>query len=208
MFVIAGPWLRPSIASRGGCRKVPVSKVFSRLASATPRTTARSGGGYRYALDRNGNSDETTAMPAPLYWMAVLPMTLAVLGGLVDEWSHLGFSQWRSACRASGLTLEALAQFTLQLLPNAVLGALLGGVLVLGIGILRRDQACAADALGAHAGCVVGMAAGLLLCTLPLPVPVLLAGELALTVALAWFLRRFVPIRASVVTRTTGLTSA
>jgi len=140
--------------------------------------------------------------------LAILPMTCAVVGGVIDEWLHLGFSQWRSACRASGLTPESLAQFTLQLLPNAVLGALLGGVWVLGIGILHRNRACAADALGAHAGCVAGMAAGLLLCTLPLPVPLLLAGELALTLALAVFLRRFLPARASVVTRTTGLTSA
>jgi hypothetical protein len=145
----------------------------------------------------------------PLFFvMAVLPMTLAVSGGFIDEWSHLGFSQWRSACRASGLTPGSLAQFTLQLLPNAVLGALLGGVLVLGLGLLRRDRACAADALGAHAGCVVGMAVGLLLCVMPLPVPLLLAGEVALTLALALFLRRLLPARTSVVTRTSGLTSA
>ncbi|HET7811897.1 MAG TPA: hypothetical protein VFL16_15105 [Steroidobacteraceae bacterium] len=127
----------------------------------------------------------------PLCALAVVPTTLAVLGGFVDERSRLGFSQWRSACRASGLTLESLLGFTLQLLPTAVLGALLGGLVVLGAGILLRRRGCAAGALGAHAACAIGMIVGLLLCVLPLPVPLLLTGEMTLTVALALFLRRF-----------------
>jgi len=116
--------------------------------------------------------------------LAAIPMTCAVFGALVDERARLGFSQWRSACRASGLTLESLVRFTLQLLPGAVLGALLGGLAVLGAGILLRHRGCAAGALGAHAACAIGMALGLLLCVLPLPVPLLLAGEALLTLAL------------------------
>jgi hypothetical protein len=161
----------------------------------------------------------TMGMPATVYRyyfrgmvtpaaMAILPMGFAVAGAFIDERARLGFSLWRSACRANGLTLESLARFTLQLLPTAVLGALFGGLVVLGFGMLLRHRGCAADALGAHAGCVVGMAAGLLLCTLPLPVPVLLAGEAALTLGLALFLRRLLPARAPEVPRTTGLTSA
>ena len=157
--------------------------------------------GYRYALDTGRHSRETAAMPAALRGMAVLPMLCAVFGGLIDERARLGFSQWRSACRASGLTLPALLQFTLQLLPNAVLGALLGGLVVLAAGILLRHRGCAAGALGAHAACAVGMTVGLLLCVLPLPVPLLLAGEMALTLLLASAMTR-----TRVHTR--GLTSA
>jgi hypothetical protein len=152
---------------------------------------------YGYALDTARHSGETAAMPAALRGMAVLPMLFAVFGGLIDERARLGFSQWRSACRASGLTLASILRFTLELLPTAVLGALLGGVVVLGAGILLRHRGCAAGALRAHAACAIGMAVGLLLCVLPLPVPLLLAAELALTLLLA-----------SAMTRSGRLTSA
>ena len=61
---------------------------------------------------------------------ALLPMTLALAGACIDERAHLGFSNWRSACRAAGLPLSSLLSFTLELLPTAVLGALVGGIAV------------------------------------------------------------------------------
>jgi hypothetical protein len=83
---------------------------------------------------------------------------------------------------------------------------------VLLVGILARRRGCAArTSLAAHAGCVVGMAAGLLLCTLALPLPLALACEVLLAAgAAAWLFGRGHndPARASVKPRTGAVTSA
>jgi hypothetical protein len=125
-------------------------------------------------------------------FLAWLPMALAVAGAWIDERAALGFTIWRSACRASGISLTSLATFTFELLPTAMVGALLGGLGVLAVGARARGPV-ADDALAAHAGCVVAMPAGLLLCASAWPWPLALAAETALgaivAVAAWWFMR-------------------
>jgi hypothetical protein len=111
--------------------------------------------------------------------LAWLPMGCATLGALLDERRALGFTIWRSACRAAGFSLQSVAGFTLELLPTAVIGALVGGLIVLAAGVQRHT--CARGALAAHAGCVVAMPVGLLLCASAWPWQMSLAAEVALT---------------------------
>jgi hypothetical protein len=111
-----------------------------------------------------------------------LPMVLAALGALIDEKRSLGFTIWRSACRSAGLSIGSIAAFTIELLPTAVAGALVGGLLVLLGGVVSRASLAPA-ALAAHTGCLLGMPAGLLICASSLPLPVSLAGEAAITTA-------------------------
>jgi hypothetical protein len=59
---------------------------------------------------------------------------------MIDERTHLGFTNWRSACRASGLSIESLTFFTFELLPTAVVGALVGALLVLAVAIQSRHR--------------------------------------------------------------------
>ena len=123
---------------------------------------------------------------AGLAWLALLPMALALAGAFLDERAHLGYTTWRSACRAAGLSPASLATFTLELLPRAVIGALAGGVLVLIAGmLLRRRGHMAHCALAAHGGCLLAMALGLWLCTTALPLPWLLVTEGLLAMAFA-----------------------
>src|SRR4029453_14165582 len=68
---------------------------------------------------------------------AIVPV-FALAGGWMDERRHLGFRTWRSACRAAGLSWPSLFTFTLELLPMAVLGALLGGAVLQVVGICLR----------------------------------------------------------------------
>jgi len=121
-------------------------------------------------------------------------MAAAAAGAWLDERHHLGFTNWRAACRASGLTLSSLLTFTVELLPSALIGALAGGLAVQAAGFVLRHRPCAAEAsLSAHAGCLAGMALGLWLCTLPLSVPILLGVEAMLAVACAAWLFRHSP---------------
>lgn len=119
-------------------------------------------------------------------------MALALTGAAFDEYAHLGYSTWLSACRAAGPSLGSLVRFTLELLPGAVIGMLAGGLLVLVSGVRHRKGGCAArTSLAAHGGCAAGMAGGLLLCMLPVPVPLMLIAEAALAAAAAvWLFRR------------------
>jgi hypothetical protein len=119
----------------------------------------------------------------------------AVVGGVIDERIHLGFTNWRSACRATGLSIESLARFTFELLPTAVIGALVGGLLVLAMAMARaiqsRDRQQVDQCLAAHAGCAIAMPIGLALCAMAMPVPLMLMAEVALAVAAAYFLQMF-----------------
>ena len=63
----------------------------------------------------------------------------ALAGGLLDERLRLGFTTWRAVCADTDLRLATLAGFTLQLLPLAVIGLLLGGVAMLAWALVRRD---------------------------------------------------------------------
>jgi hypothetical protein len=123
---------------------------------------------------------------------AWLPMGLAALGAFLDERRALGFTIWRAACRASGLTPSSIATFTLELMPMAVIGALLGCLLVLLTAFGTRPSA-ARGAIAAHAGCVIAMPAGLLLCASASPWPLMLAAEFglaALAAAGVWWITR------------------
>ena len=82
------------------------------------------------------------AGPGPRLVMAwsSLPMVLAVTGAWLDEQARLGFSTWQSACRSAGLSPRSVLIFTLELLPTAVIGALLGGLIVQLCGALARDN--------------------------------------------------------------------
>jgi hypothetical protein len=121
--------------------------------------------------------------------LAMVPMALALAGAVFDERMHLGFSTWRAACRAAGVSLTSLVGFTVQLMPTAVLAALAGGLAIQATGVLQRHQRGAvATATAAHGGCALGMSAGLILCTYSLSVPVLLGIEILLTATGAWAL--------------------
>jgi len=116
-------------------------------------------------------------------------MAAAAAGAWIDERTELGFSTWRAACRSAGLTVGSLLTFTAELLPTAVTGALAGGLVVLFFGLARHREGCAATtSLAAHAGCLVGMTVGLWLCTLALPIPILLGAEVALAAGCAAWL--------------------
>jgi hypothetical protein len=120
--------------------------------------------------------------PARVVALALVPMLGALAGALVDERLRLGVTVWRSACRASGLALRPVVAFTFELLPCAVIGALLGGLVVLASAFASGSGAVlrARHSLGAHLGCVLAMPVGLILCALALPVPIMLAGEAVL----------------------------
>lgn len=123
--------------------------------------------------------------------LASIPGIGAFAGGWVDERAHLGFTNWRSACRASGLSLRSLIQFTQELLPTAIVGVLLGGLLLVSLGFLLRvrpdfARACTA----AHLGCALAMPVGMILCALSLPVGAMLAADVALAAGAAALLLR------------------
>ena len=124
--------------------------------------------------------------------LAWLPTGLAAFGAWLDEWRALGFTIWRGACRASGFSLSSIARFTLELLPTAVIGALLGGLLVLAVAA-GNPGARARGSLAAHAGCAIAMPIGLVLCATAWPWPLTLAAELAIaslaTLGVWWITR-------------------
>ena len=124
--------------------------------------------------------------------LALIPMTGALAGVAFDEYRHLGFSNWLSACRAAGTSPGSLVVFTLELLPSAVVGLLAGGLVVQSLGILLRRRGYAPNtALAAHGGCGLGMTAGLLLCTLAPPSAWMVAVEALLAaLAAAWLFTR------------------
>jgi hypothetical protein len=137
--------------------------------------------------------------------LALLPMGLGAVGAWFDQRHHLGISVWRSACRTAGLTPASFLGFTLQLLPSAVIGVLLGGLVVQLLGLRPAHRACARSSLAAHFGCLLAMVAGMLLCTLLLPAESMLIVEPLLAIGLSgWLFHRLRPrvARASVTTRT------
>jgi hypothetical protein len=117
---------------------------------------------------------------------SIVPV-FALAGGCIDERRHLGFTTWRSACRASGLSIGPLLDFTLQLLPTAVIGALCGGLLMQLLALRRRHRIHQArEILATHAGCALTMPVGLVLCALAWPLPLMLFADVALAMAGAW----------------------
>jgi hypothetical protein len=144
----------------------------------------------------------TTSRVARLAGLAAISPTFASVGGFIDERNDLGFTTWLSACRASGLSFSSLTHFTLELLPTAVVGALLGALVVLVLAFEGRNRPGNLETcLAAHAGCAIAMPVGLILCALALPVPAMLIAEVALAVAAAHFMsamgQRYYPSRVS-----------
>jgi hypothetical protein len=123
---------------------------------------------------------------------AIVPLC-ALAGGWLDELDHLGFTAWSSACRAGGFSFASLLVFTFELLPRAVIGALSGGLAMQLLAFAQRHRACHADEiLATHAGCMLTMPAGLILCALAWPIPLMLVAEMVLAMSGAWLLlRRF-----------------
>src|SRR5829696_891245 len=121
----------------------------------------------------------TTSRVVRLVGLAAISPAGAVIGGFIDERTHLGFTNWRAACRASGISWVSLLHFTLELLPTAIVGALSGGLIVLAIGFFTRHRSRGpAACLAAHLGCVIVMPLGLLLCAIAMPVPAMLSTEI------------------------------
>jgi hypothetical protein len=121
--------------------------------------------------------------------LAALPMLGAALGASLDERRAVGFSTWRSACRAAGLDFASLIDFTWQLLPLTLAGLMLGGLGVLAIAFVRRHELRdARSCLAAHAGCALSLPLALLLCASTLPWGWMLLADLAITSAAAWML--------------------
>ena len=134
--------------------------------------------------------------------LALAPMVLAGAGAMLDERTSRGFTLWVDACRSAGVTASSLLSFTLTLLPCAVLGLLLGGLLVLSVGASGCAGGRAARAsLGAHLARLLGMGLGALLCVTLLPAASMLVVEPLLVVAIALLL-------PSVKPRTRALPSA
>ena len=118
--------------------------------------------------------------------LALAPMALAAAGAMVDERASLGFTLWLDACRSAGVTAGSLLSFTLTLLPNAVLGALLGGLVLLSVGASGCAGGRAAHvSLAAHSACLLGMGLGVLLCVTLLPAASMLVVEPLLVIAIA-----------------------
>lgn len=123
--------------------------------------------------------------------LSLVPMSLAMAGAWFDERMHLGFSNWRSACRASGLSFTSLVSFTFDLLPFAMTGALFGFfVLQFAAAAFWYRAGGARAALAPHAGCALGMAVGLPLCALASSVPAMVVGEALIAAGTAVFLCR------------------
>jgi hypothetical protein len=121
--------------------------------------------------------------------LAALPMLGAALGAWLDERRLLGFSTWRSACRAAGLDFSSLLSFTWQLLPLTLAGLLSGGAVVLAIAIVLRGEVNDARlCLAAHAGCALALPVMLLLCASTLPWVWMLIADVVITTAAAWLL--------------------
>ena len=128
-----------------------------------------------------------SASLSKLLLLGALPLAGAAAGAFVDETRHLGFTNWRSACRAAGFSLRPVWTFSLELLPTAIAGFLAGGLAVLALGIaLRRHGEDARLCFAAHAGCAVTMPIGMTLCALALPLRPLLLADALLALAGAW----------------------
>jgi hypothetical protein len=132
---------------------------------------------------------ESRRSRAALPVLAALPMLGAAFGAWLDERRAVGFSTWRSACRAAGLDFASLVDFTWQLLPLTLAGLAFGGAAVLAIAIARRHELHdARTCLAAHAGCALTLPLALLICASTLPWGWMLLADLAITTAAAWLL--------------------
>ena len=116
--------------------------------------------------------------------LGALPLAGAIAGAWIDQRDHFGFTNWRSACRASGISLRSLVAFTFELLPTAIVGMLAGALALQMTGfVLRRREGKARLCLAAHSGCALAMPVGMYLCAIALPVPLMLIADVLLALA-------------------------
>lgn len=128
-----------------------------------------------------------------LVMLAAIPSIGAFAGGWLDERSHLGFTTWRTACRATGLAPASLLHFTLELLPTMIVGTLIGGLVLVGFGLVRRRRRHVAHACAAaHIGCALVMPLAFVLCAFALPTGAMFAMDVALAACAAALVLRFV----------------
>jgi hypothetical protein len=125
-----------------------------------------------------------TAHLLKLLLLGALPLASTSVGAFIDERGHLGFTNWRSACRAAGFSPGAVMNFSLELLPTAIVGLLAGGLALLAIGIaLRRHDEEARLCFAAHAGCAATMPVGMAFCALALPLYSMVLADVLLALA-------------------------
>jgi hypothetical protein len=118
-------------------------------------------------------------------WLVVLPSLGGLLGVLVDEQRHLGFTNWRAACRAAGPSLRSLIVFTRELLPSAIVGMLGGALIVVLIGAAARRIDAARGCFAAHLGCFAAMPLMLFVCAFAPSPAVMLVADVALAALFA-----------------------
>lgn len=142
------------------------------------------------------SSSINRSVPFSAAVLAVLP-TLGLLGGaLLDERRNLGFTNWAAACRADGATLQSILVFTRELLPSAIVGLLVGGLLILLAAIItRHNSQSTRSCLAAHLGCVAAMPLMLPVCVLALPPAVTLLADALLAVLATVFALRLISHR-------------
>jgi hypothetical protein len=125
--------------------------------------------------------------------LAALPTVGAACGAAVDERISLGVTTWRSACRASGVSLPSILHFTWQLLPNMLLGTLLGAFVLLCLAVAWRTRGDQFDeCTAAHLGCWLAMPLALVACAVSLPVSVMPLVDASLAIVTAFLLLRVV----------------
>jgi hypothetical protein len=113
--------------------------------------------------------------------LSLLPSLGTFAGALIDQRHHLGFTNWRAACRSTGFSPRSILEFTFELLPTAIVGMLLGALLVVIWGMALRCRVGAPQAsFAAHLGCLAAMPLMLPLCALALPPAVTLVTDAAL----------------------------
>jgi hypothetical protein len=191
----------PLLRGAEDCIPVRCTQVCGRIIRATAYEYARGPDapaprdrqdGRRIMRETSINRDTS---PAKLLALALLPMTAALAGASVDERLRLGVTVWRSACRSSGLAPGSVIAFTLELLPCAVIGALIGGLAVLAFAVRAASVSSMRRSLAAHLGCAVTMPVGVLLCAIALPLPLMLAADALLAgcaaAAVGWALNAF-----------------
>jgi hypothetical protein len=133
--------------------------------------------------------------------LALIPSIGAFAGGWLDERAHLGFTNWRSACRGAGLSPRSLLHFTQELLPAAIVGVLIGGLVLLCVGVALRFRPVAVrDCAATHLGCALAMPLGLVLCTISLPVGAVFTIDVVLAACAAALAVRWLPLPVNRVT--------
>ena len=184
MLAIAGPKLRPRIASASRLSQERSVRARPGATSARLRTglgviartvTHSTKSQHKDHRELHGHRRARIRVLEPPCALRAAPLLVAGADGAgrrrarcVDERAHLGFTQLAQCLpRRRVSRCVSLLSFTLELLPIAVLGALLGGLLVQFVGGLRRGAtpAAALRSLRMAAACSAWRL-GLLLCAL------------------------------------------